>query len=67
VGRHWRRQDLVVVAFDRHLDRLREQGEVWTSLISVGPEDAAVDEEQGDPVIESVWATPSGRGRTGAC
>jgi hypothetical protein len=56
VWRHWRRQDLVRVAFDRHFDRAREQGEHWTRLTFVGPDGAAADDEPVDPVIESVWA-----------
>jgi hypothetical protein len=56
VWRHWRRQDLVRVAFDRHFDRPRMQGEHWTTLTFVGPDGAAAGDEPAEPVIESVWA-----------
>src|SRR5215203_5474706 len=56
--RHWRRQDLVVLAFNRHFNRLREAGEVWTVLIAANADDVDHVEpsEPADSIIESVWS-----------
>jgi hypothetical protein len=69
--RHWRRQDLVTLAFNQHFDRLGEEGEAWTVLVATKADDADEVEhrEPTDPVIESVWSVaidrPARRMRVG--
>lgn len=65
--RHWRRQDLVVRAFERHFERLRAAGgPQWAVYLSADGEvneddGSGTSEFDGDPIIESIWSVATDR------